>query len=148
MWWLVVTSRWPLLNLGFLGQRSNSQCHWSSKPCLINNLRTHWPRILILGMVVNHACWIWDSCVKGQGRSQCHWSSNIVWLIAWDHIDLGSLDLVWCLDMTSRWVLLNLRFVCQRSRSQWHCSSKPCLINNLRTRWPRIFRLGMVFGHD
>ena len=82
-------------------------------------------------------------CVKGHSDIV---AQNLVWLITLEHIDLGSLNFVWRLFMTSRWPLLNFGFL--RQRSQWHCSSKHCLINNFRTHWPRIFSLCMEFGHD
>ena len=47
---------------------------------------------------------------------------NLVLSITRELIALGSSNLVWWLGMTSRWPLLNLRFLDQRSRSQWYLS--------------------------
>ena len=48
--------------------------------------------------------------------------TNLVKSITRELIAQGSSNLVWRLLMTSRWPLLNLGFLGQRSRSQWHLS--------------------------
>ena len=57
-------------------------------------------------------------------------------------LDLPSLNIVQTFVLGSRWTLLILRSLGQRSRSSGSNVSKPLPINNSRTPWPTFLKLG------
>ena len=58
VWSLVITSRWPLLNFGFQGQRSVSQWHISlgGHTCFIQIIQSCFSKYLVLVTQLPHLC--------------------------------------------------------------------------------------------
>ena len=157
MFRLVTTSKWPLLILRSLGQRSRSQ--WSSHVChtcfrsiteerlsvgtlyLVCRLvmTSRWPLLILMSEGQRSGSW-WPYEVKNGFRS-----------ITEECLGRGTPYLVCRLAMPSRRPLLILR---SKSRSQWpwverwqwQWAEKLFLLNNCRMLWPWKLIHGVQVG--
>jgi hypothetical protein len=98
-------------------------------------------------MTIRGLYWFWGHWVKGQGHRGLDYK-KLVRPITWECFDPHSSYLAWRLILISRWPLLILRSLGQRSRLHELWLQTVCQPYNLRFLYPTVFLFGTEVDHD